>query len=295
MRAKTIKAFLFVPVILGALYLILLLVAQPAPAHPFYSSLQNNPLVIAHRGGAALWPENTLVAFHAAAEMGVDILEMDIHSTADGVLVVMHDDQVDRTTNGSGDVSRMTLEEIKALDAGYHWTSDDGLSYPFRSQGIEVPTLEEVFMELPGRHLNIEIKQVEPAIIEPFCEMIREYDMQERVLVASFEPATLVDFRQECRGVATSATSDEIRTLYILSRVGLGSVYRPPAGAIQVPEYSGETYVLNPRLVSAAQAKNMQVHAWTINEVVDMRRMLDAGLDGLITNYPDRMLALLDR
>jgi glycerophosphoryl diester phosphodiesterase len=295
MRTKTIKSFLLVPVILGTLYLILLLVARPAPTHPFFSSLQNRPLVIAHRGGAALWPENTLVAFKAAAEMGVDILEMDIHSTSDGILVVIHDDQVDRTTDGSGEVSSLTIEKIKALDAGYNWTSDEGLSYPFRAQGVEIPTLEEVFIELPDRHMNIEIKQAEAAIVLPFCELIRKYNRQERVLVASFDPRTLLDFRQACPEVASSATSDEIRLLYILSQAGLGAIYRPPTQALQVPEYSGDTYVLHPRLVTAAQAKNLQVHAWTINDVPDMRRMLEAGLDGLITNYPDRMLALLGR
>ncbi len=295
MRAKTIKASLFIPIILAALYLVLYMLAQPAPVHPFFASLQNRPIVIAHRGGAALWPENTLIAFHAASEMGVDILEMDIHSTADGVLVVIHDDQVDRTTDGSGLVSGMTLEQIKSLDAGHSWTSDDGLSYPFRGQGVEIPTLEEIFIELPGKHMNIEMKQSEPALVLPFCELIRKYDMQERVLVASFDPRTLQDFRQECPEVASSATSNEIRILYILSQASLGAIYRTPAQALQVPEYSGDTYVLNSRLISAAQSKNLQIHAWTINEVEDMRRMLEAGLDGLITNYPDRMLALLGR
>lgn len=295
MRSKTFKVFLLLPVILGAVYLILLLAARPAPPHPFFTSLHNHPLVIAHRGGSELWPENTLVAFHAAAEMGVDILEMDIHSTSDGILVVIHDEEVDRTTDGSGEVSGMTLKEIKALDAGHSWTSDKGLTYPFRGQGVEIPTLEEVFVELPGAHMNIEIKQAEPPITVQFCEMVRRYSMQERVLAASFDPGTLVDFRRECPEVASSATSDEIRMLYILSRAGLGAIYRTPAQALQIPEYSGNTYVLNPRLVSAAQAKNLQMHAWTINEVADMRRMVNTGLDGLITDYPDRMLALLSR
>lgn len=295
MRAKTFRAFLFVPFILGAVYLLLVLFARPAAEHPFFTTLPNQPLVIAHRGGAGLWPENTLVAFHAADEMGVDILEMDIHSTADGVLVVHHDDEVDRTTDGSGAITTLTLSEVKALDAGYHWTSDEGMTYPFRGQGVDIPTLEEVFEELPGRHLNIEIKQAEPPIVKPFCELIREYGLQELVLVASFDPGTMLDFRKECPEVAASATSDEVRIQYMLSQARLAAAYRPPALALQVPEYSGETYVLTPGLVSAAQSKNLQVYAWTINDVPDMRRLLAAGLDGLITDYPDRMLALLGR
>lgn len=295
MRAKTFKAVLLIPAVLGAMYIILLLAARPAPEHPFFASLEKRPLVITHRGGAGLWPENTLVGFHAASEMGVDILEMDIHSTLDGVLVVIHDETVERTTGGSGDIAAMTLEQVKQLDAGFSWTSDDGLSFPFRGQGLEVPTLEEVFNELPGVHMNIEIKQAEFSIVEPFCDLIREHGMQERVLVASFDAGVLADFRRACPEVATSASGSEVRVLYILSQARLGSFYLPPAQVLQVPEYSGSTYVLNARLVKAAQAKNVQVHAWTINEVTDMRRLVQAGLDGLITDYPDRLLALLNR
>jgi glycerophosphoryl diester phosphodiesterase len=295
MRAKTFKAVLLIPVVLGAMYIILLLAARPAPEHPFFASLEKRPLVIAHRGGAGLWPENTLVGFHAASEMGVDILEMDIHSTLDGVLVVIHDETVERTTGGSGDIAAMTLEQVKQLDAGFSWTSDDGLSFPFRGQGLEVPTLEEVFNELPGVHMNIEIKQAEFSIVEPFCHLIREHGMQERVLVASFDAGVLADFRRACPEVATSASGSEVRVLYILSQARLGTFYLPPAQVLQVPEYSGSTYVLDARFVKAAQAKNVQVHAWTINEVTDMRRFVQSGLDGLITDYPDRLLALLNR
>jgi glycerophosphoryl diester phosphodiesterase len=295
MRTKTFKAVLLIPVVLGAMYITLLLAARPAPEHPFFASLEKRPLVIAHRGGAGLWPENTLVGFHAASEMGVDILEMDIHSTRDGVLVVIHDEKVERTTDGFGDISAMTLEQVKQLDAGYGWTSDEGLSFPFRGQGLEIPTLEEVFNELPGVHMNIEIKQAEFSIVEPFCDLIREHQMQERVLVASFDAGVLAGFRRACPEVATSASGSEVRVLYILSQARLGSLYLPPAQVLQVPEYSGGTYVLDARLVKAAQAKNVQVHAWTINEITDMHRFIQAGLDGLITDYPDRLLALLNR
>ena len=293
MPTKLIKLSLWAAGIVAGVVLLLLILARPAPTHSFFSSLPNHPLVIAHRGGAKLWPENTLVGFHAASEIGVDLLEMDIHSSADGVLVVIHDDTVDRTTDGQGQIHDLSLAQIKRLDAGYHWTSDAGLSYPFRGQGIDIPTLEEVFSELSGYPMNIEIKQAEPSIVDQFCEMLRAHNMQERVLVASFDPATLVDFRKACPEVATSTTSSEVRVMYFLSQVGLGSLYRPNAQAVQVPEYSGNYHVINEKLLKAAHQKNLPVQAYTINDVDDMRRFVEAGVDGLITDYPDLLISLL--
>jgi glycerophosphoryl diester phosphodiesterase len=292
---KLRKALIWTIGLFFGLVLLLLMLARPAPAHPFFTSLPKTPLVIAHRGGAGLWPENTLVAFHAAAEMGVDLLEMDVHSSADGNLVVIHDDTVDRTTNGSGSVNKLSLDQLKELDAGYHWSSDQGLSFPFRGQGLEIPTLDEVFSDLADHPMNIEIKQVDPPIIIQFCQLIRDYGMQERVLVASFDPRTLGDFRRACPEVATSTTSTEVRILYFLSQAGLGALYRPAAEAIQVPEHSGNYHVLSDKFIKTSIGKNMQLHAYTINEVADMSRLLDTGLAGLITDYPDMMLGLLNR
>jgi glycerophosphoryl diester phosphodiesterase len=294
MSPKLRKALLWISGMLGGLILLLLFLARPSSTHPFFTYLPDHPLVIAHRGGSNLWPENTMVGFRAAVEMGVDLLEMDIHSSADGVLVVIHDDSVDRTTDGSGLVNQLSLTQLKSLDAGYQWSSDEGLSFPFRGQGVNIPTLEEVFKELRGYPMNIEIKQAEPSITEPFCQMIRAYGMQERVLVASFDPGTLADFRRTCPEVATSTTSTEVRILYFLSQSGLGALYRPPAQAVQVPEFSGNFHVLNEKFIKSTHRKNLQVHAYTINTVDDMRRLLDSSLDGLITDYPDQMQTLIN-
>lgn len=295
MSPRLRKALLWIFGIICGSILLLLFLARPAPTHPFFTYLPDHPLVIAHRGGSKLWPENTMVGFHAAVEMGVDLLEMDIHSSADDVLVVIHDDSVDRTTDGSGLVNQLSLAQLKRLDAGYHWSSDEGLSFPFRGQGVKIPTLEEVFSELRGFPMNIEIKQAEPSITEPFCQLIRIYDMQERILVASFDPGTLADFRQICPEVATSTSSTEVRILYLLSQSGLGALYRPPAQAVQVPEYSGDIHVLNEKFIKSTHRKNLQVHAYTINGVNDMRRLLGSGLDGLITDYPDQMQSLINQ
>jgi glycerophosphoryl diester phosphodiesterase len=295
MRTKWPWVLLGVLAALAAVYAIAALCAQPAAEYPFFAQFEQRPLVMAHRGGRGLWPENTLYAFEHAVELGVDVLEMDIHTTADGVPVVMHDDTVDRTTNGSGPIHSFTLEELKGLDAGYDWSSDDGQTFPYRSQGITVPTLEEVFTTFPDIPLNIEIKQEEPSMVAPFCQLLREHDLGDHVLVASFHEGTIDEFRATCPEVATAAGTSEIVTLFALSRVFLEATYGAPANAAQVPEYRSGLHVLAPRFVDAAHNRNLEVHAWTINEEEDLRRMIALGVDGIITDYPDRLLALLGR
>ncbi len=294
MRRKTaVRAIIGLVVILFFAYAMLALLSKPVADHPFFNT--DKVLVIAHRGGRGLWPENTLYAFERVTELGVDVLEMDIHSTSDGALVTMHDDTVDRTTDGSGPIHAFTLEELKELDAGYDWTSDEGQTYPFRDQGITVPTLEEIFSAFPGQRLNIEIKQVQPSIVEPFCQMIRDHGREETVLVGSFDAATVEVFRDECPDIATSTTEPEVRNFFILNTLFLGALYQAPAEAFQVPEYSDDLHIVTGRFISGAKNHNMDVHVWTVNEKDDMQRLLDLGVGGLITDYPDRLLEVLGR
>ena len=295
MRSKWIWIVLGVLAVLAAAYAIAALLARPAAEYPFFAQFEQRPLVMAHRGGRALWPENTLYAFERAVELGVDVLEMDIHTTADGVPVVMHDDTVDRTTDGSGPVQSFTLDELKSLDAGYAWTPDDGQTFPYRGQGITVPTVDEVFAAFPDVPLNIEIKQEEPSMVASFCQLIRDHGLVDRVLVASFHEETIDEFRALCPEVATSTSTSETVTLFVLSRLFLEATYGAPAEAAQVPEYRSGLHVLAPRFVDAAHNCNLEVHAWTINEEEDMQRMISLGVDGIITDYPDRLLNLLDR
>lgn len=268
---------------------------RPVDTRPFFAEAGRQPLVIAHQGGEGLRPSNTMASFAHAVALGVDVLEMDIHGSADNVLVTIHDDTVDRTTDGSGRVNDLSLDALKALDAGYYWTDDDGQTYPFRGQGITIATLEEIFQAFPDYRMNIEIKQAEPSIAAPFCDLLRRYGMTDQVLVASFRRVAIEEFRAACPEVATSLVEDEVRALYIHARTYTTNWFAAPGEAVQVPEYSGDTHVLLPRFIHAAQSRNLDVHAWTINEVADLQRMIDLGVDGIITDYPDRLLALLGR
>jgi len=295
MGSRIWRILFAVVIVLIVLVGLLLVLAEPAQPHAFFAEGPPRPWVIAHQGGDGLWPGDTLFAFENAADLGVDILEMDMHSTADGVLVMMHDATVDRTTDGSGPINGMTLAQLKELDAGYDWTSDDGQSYPFRGQGITVPTLDEVFSAFPDMRFNIEIKQAEPSITRPFCQKIREYGVTDQVLVASFSQPVMDEFRQVCPQVATSAGETEVIQLFALSKVFLEGVLSPGYQAVQVPEERSGLRVLAPRFVGAASNRDLEVHAWTINETDDMRRLLELGLDGIITDRPDRLLELLGR
>jgi glycerophosphoryl diester phosphodiesterase len=260
---------------------------------PFAENIQRRPLVMAHRGGAGLWPENTMYGFERAVDLGVDMLETEIHSTADNILVLMHDSTVDRTTNGSGPIRAFTLEELKTLDAGYNWTSDGGQTFPFRGSGITVPTLEEVFTALPTARINIDIKQEKPSLVEPLCKTIRTFDMKDKVMVASFNSKVLKAFRRVCPEVTTSAGTGEVAFFFMVNMVFLGAVYRPACQAFQVPEYSSGLRVLTKRFVETAHGLNLAVHVWTINEVTDMKRLLALGVDGIVTDYPNRLISLL--
>src|SRR5690349_7341594 len=134
-------------IILTALVLISILMPD-APTSAYYSGIQR-PLVIAHQGGDGIWPGDTMFAYEKAVELGADVLEMDAHITKDGQIVLMHDEKVDRTTNGKGLIEDLTLDELKQLDAAYQWTNDDSKTFPYRGKGIQVPILEQLFQKFP--------------------------------------------------------------------------------------------------------------------------------------------------
>jgi glycerophosphoryl diester phosphodiesterase len=145
--------------IIISLIIILNLVADPIPDHPVFNNFTNTPLVIGHADdtGSGLWPGNTMPYLEGIAEIGVDMLEMDINMTKDGRIILMHDTTVDRTTNGSGAIPDLTLAEIQALEVGVNWSQDNGQTYPYRSQQLQVPTIDHVFERFPNYPMVIEV------------------------------------------------------------------------------------------------------------------------------------------
>ena len=166
-------------------FALLLIFSPDASSRPYYDN-SSRPLVIAHQGGDGVWPGDTMYAFEKAVAIGADVLEMDAHITRDNEIVLMHDETVDGTTDGTGLIEDLTLSELKQLDAAYTWSNDAGKTYPYRGQGIQVPSLEEVFQKFPQMRYVIEIKLTENPIDEPLCDLIRQYQMQDKVMIASF-------------------------------------------------------------------------------------------------------------
>ena len=248
------------------------------------------PRWVAHRGAGKLAPENTLAAFESAArDWAADMIELDVHSTADGHCVVMHDPAVERTTDGSGRIARLTLAELQQLDAGYRFTPDGGRTFPFRGRGVRVPTFDEVLRALPAMRFTVEVKAGEAQA--GLFEAITRHRAHQRVIAAGMYDADRTAFA--AYPGALSASSEQLRRFYIAHRLGVGRWVRLPAHVVQVCETWGGRRVLTPRLVRDLHHQGVHVHVWTVNDEADMHRLLDWGVDGILSDFPDRLARVL--
>lgn len=294
MRRKPLRVFL---VLVLTVVLLLLLFTPGAPSHPYYEGV-TRPLVIAHQGGDGIWPGDTLYAFEKAVETGADVLEMDAHITKDGRIVLMHDETVDDTTDGTGRIEDMTLDELKRLDAAYDWSKDGGQTFPYRGLGITVPTLDEVFERFPQMRYVIEIKLTKNPLDQPLCDLIRRYNMQDKVMVASFHDTAMQNFRSTCPEVATSASRDEVTRFVLLGKVFLSGLVAPGYQSIQPPYDPAESMnipIMTKRFIREAHAKNIRVEPWTVDDPDLMLQYIEWGVDGIITDRPDLMVEILEK
>ena len=265
------------------------MVVQRETKRGFFSGPE--PRLFAHRGASALAPENTMESFRMARRAGVPYLELDVHLSSDGEVVVIHDNSVSRTTGRRGRVERMALGEIRRLDAGHEFTLDRGRSFPYRGKGLHIPTLEEVLEEFPEARVTIEIKKTRKGIGAAVLDVIRRCRAEERVLVASHEHQHLQEFRSLSAGIPTSFSKTEVREFLARVRGGDANGYRPPGNALQVPEYFGLRRVTSVAFIEAAHRLGLEVHVWTVNEPVHMKRLLRWGVDGIMTDDPARAMA----
>ena len=289
------KTGLFILLILFSLVLIAAFMPD-APSKAYYEGI-SPPLVIAHQGGDGIWPGDTLYAFENAVEIGADVLEMDAHLTQDGHIVLMHDEEVDRTTDGTGLIERMTLAELKQLDAAYTWSNDGDKTFPYRGQGIEVPTLEELFQKFPQMRYVIEIKLTQNPIDQPLCDLIRKHNMQDKVMIASFHDEAMQNFRATCPEIATSASRGEVTRFVLLGKGFLSAFVAPQYQSIQPPydpEESMNIPIMTERFIREAHAKNIKVEPWTVDDPELMRHYIEWGVDGIITDRPDLMIEVLE-
>ena len=194
------------------------------------------PVNMAHRGASALAPENTMEAFRLAVESGAGGLELDVHLTRDGYVVVIHDPTLDRTTDRTGAVAAMTLDELGETDAGYNFSPDRENTFPYRGFGLRIPTLAEVLREVPGVAVNIDMKADNPAIEAAVLEVLRQADAEGRALVVSSRRSAVGRFRRISGGrVSTGASRWETGIFYLFSNLRLERFLRPAYDALQVP------------------------------------------------------------
>ena len=217
-----------------------------------------------------------------------------MHATADGGVVVLHDETLERTTDGAGPVRALPLAAVERLDAGFRFRAPDG-TYPYRDRGLRVPTLAALLEAFPGVPLNIEVKQQDPAIEAAVLATLDRFAARERVLLAAEDAAIMARIRTAAPDVVTSFSAAEVADFVYRLRDGRLGDYRPPGVALQVPPAFRDTVIVTAESVAAAHALGLEVHAWTINDEAEMERLLDLGVDGIMTDFPARGAAVLRR
>ncbi|MDP9389589.1 MAG: glycerophosphodiester phosphodiesterase [Actinomycetota bacterium] len=262
--------------------------------------LERRVLNYAHQGGAREAPSSTMHAMRAAVAVGAHGLELDVHATADRRLVVCHDATVDRTTNGTGRIADLTLAEVQALDNAYWWVpgsvvdhaADPG-AYPLRGRApadpdLRIAELREVLEAFPATFVNLDIKQTAPEV-EPYedllADLLHEVGRTDDVIVASFSDEATAAFAALAPEVSTSAGTTATAEFYFAVVEGRDP---PPTRhhALQVPpEYAG-VRVVDERFVASAHRHGLAVHVWTIDDRDEMKRLLAAGVDGIMTDRP---------
>jgi glycerophosphoryl diester phosphodiesterase len=265
---------------------------RPQIKSGFFDPLR--PRVIAHRGASGDYPENTLPAFAAARDLGAPYIELDLHMTRDGHIVVAHDDNLARVSGHAGEISAMTLAELARVDAARNFTPHGRPigEFPFRGRAVRIPELAEVFATCPAARFILEIKQTAPSLVDQLIGVIDRAALRWRVLVASEQQAPIDEFRAAAPDIPTNFPTPEVAA-FMMSLAPGAPPFEPLGAALQIPPEHESWKLVTPESVAAAHRIGVEIHVWTIDDEVAMRAMLAAGVDGIITNYPARLLALI--
>ena len=217
-----------------------------------------------------------------------------MHATADGHVVVLHDEALDRTTDGTGPVRGLPLAALQRLDAGCRFRAPDG-TFPFRDRGLRVPALAEVLEAFPGVPLNIEVKQLDPPIEHTVVALLDRFFARANTLLAAEDGTIMTRIRAAAPDVLTSFSAPEVAEWVFRLRDGNLAGYQPPGVALQIPPAFGDITLVTAESVAAAHRLGLEVHVWTINEPAEMEALLDLGVDGIMTDFPARGVEVLRR
>ena len=254
------------------------------------------PRVVAHRGDSKHFPENTIEAFLSAVKMNIDVIETDVHLSKDNVIVIWHDDTLDRNTNGKGRIEDHSLEELLEFDAGYTFTLDNGKTFPFRDKGVKLCTLEEALIKCPKQRFNIDLKTESPKIVDEFIKVIRSLKAEDRICCASFHLSNLEDVREKAPDILTSITRQEVKSFIFKQKLHiLPKILSDRKIIFQVPTQEGHIKVITPSFIKMMHKRGAIIMVWTINDEKEMERLYKMGVDSIMTDDPRTLIKVAKR
>jgi glycerophosphoryl diester phosphodiesterase len=260
------------------------------PYHRFFEGLRPT-LHIAHRGGAALAPENTMVAFHQAVERWrTDVLELDVHFSRDGIAWVSHDPTVDRCTDGQGAIAELSSPELERLDAGYRFTPD-GRSFPFRGAGARIPRLSEVLQDFNGLPLNVDLKGGTP---EALADEVRRFRSESRICWGAEQDAVAARLAGILPEVCCFYPREALTAWVITVRAGEPAPQDSRFDVIDMPLELEGLRLIDEHLLRAASEQGKWVNVWTVDDAAEMKRLVTEGVGGIMTDRPDLLRQVLD-
>jgi glycerophosphoryl diester phosphodiesterase len=266
--------------------------ASPLP--PFLQGLRPT-LHIAHRGGALLAPENTLHAFRMAVEQyRTQMLELDVHLTRDGEVVVAHDETLERCTDGSGPLAQLSFSELQRLDAGYRFTPDEGQTFPFRGKGVRIPTLREVLRAFPGMRINLEMKPQAPGTEEALYQVLRQESALERVCMGSEHDSVAERLVARMPEACHFYPRDALAAYVITLQSGEQPYVDPRYSVLDMPLYFGGMRLISPEFLRTTATHGKWVNVWTIDDPAEMGLLIKDGVGGIMTDRPDLLRQILD-
>ena len=289
--------YYFVVVILIGFFLIIIFNQLKKPNKTSLpDELKKSYKHISHRGASMEAPENTMPAFKLAVEKyNTDVLEIDVHSTKDNVIVVIHDALLDRTTNRKGYVRNYIYDELKNFDAGYWFKIKDKDKYTYREKGVTIPSLKELFEEFPDLKFNIDVKQNNPSIEQKVIDLIREMGMTKKVILGSTKLSISRNLKKLAPDISSFCNRGSVILFYLLHRLGLIFLYRPVHQALQTTTNPKFLKIVRPSMIEVVRKKGMLLHVWTINDKEEMEKYLKMGVDGIMTDCPDKLTEVIKR
>lgn len=265
--------------------------------HNRYEYFSKPIKVTAHRGDSKYYPENSKVAFNSAVELGVDVIETDVHISSDGIIFIWHDENTKKLDGDERSISTRPWSELKELDLGFLYIDKNG-KRPFASQGIRLMTFSEALHAFPNTRFNVDLKDNNINLVQGMYRILEQDSAFDRVVVASFSSENLKAIRKFSDRVATSYGQSEVLLRVILSKLNLFrfvSNFLPRYPVIQVPVSSGGITVVTKRFIKILHKRGVKIQVWTINEKEEMKKLYKMGVDGVMTDDPRLLLEVVNQ